>query len=242
MGTRAIVWAGLIGLVAVPAVFAQEQGTAIGKVITVGEDRLVVAVHDQGEMTFEVQQVRDGDKTVPNGAQVAQIKTIKKDQMVRVKWVRAHDGHYYIQELAAGPECGARQGLLTGAVITAGEGRVVVAKDGGGQVTLESAWLRRDGKWDRDPWQDLTSQGVKPGDQVLAMWQIDEGTHYVLRGITKVDPQGQALGLVLLQAELRETYQQIGQLQDQVGQLHHQIGNLQQAIAELAKQSKPAAQ
>jgi TolA-binding protein len=79
------------------------------------------------------------------------------------------------------------------------------------------------------------SQGVKPGDRVMAMWQLDEGTHYVIRGISKLDAEGQALGVVLLQAELRENYQQINQLQDQIAQL-------QNLIHELMKQLKPAGQ
>jgi hypothetical protein len=216
-------------------VVAQQEGGSLGQIITVGEDRIVVGTDGQGQLTFEVQTVQDGDQRVPDKAQVAQIKTLKVGQIVRVKWVKAHDDHYYIRELAAGPEDGARQGLVTGAVITAGEGRVVVAKDGGGQMTLEPMWLRRQGKWDRDVWHDLVSQGLKPGDRVMAMWQLDEGTHYVIRGITKLDAEGQALALVLLQTELRESYQQITQLQDQIGQLQHMLG-------QLMEQLKPAGQ
>jgi hypothetical protein len=172
---------------------------------------------------------------VPDRAQVAQIRTLKAGQIARVKWVKAHDGHCYIRERAVGPENGTRQGLVTGSVITTGEGRVVIAKDGSGQITLEPTWVRQQGKWDRDAWHALMSQGLKSGDRVLAMWQLDEGTHYVIRGISKLDPEGQALSLVLLQAELRESYKQINQLQDQIGQL-------QKLIHELMQQVKPAAQ
>jgi hypothetical protein len=224
-----------IGLLAGGAAVAQQEGGSIGKVITIGEDRIVVATDGQGQLTFEVQTVQDGDQRVPDRAQMAQIQTLKVDQLVRVKWVRAHDGHYYIRELAAGPEDGARQGLVTGSVITASEGRVVLAKDDGGQVTLEPMWLRRQGKWDRDVWHDLVSQGLKPGDKVMAMWQLDEGTHYVIRGISKLDTEGQALAVILLQAELRESYQQITQLQDQMAQL-------QNLINQLIQQTKPAGQ
>jgi hypothetical protein len=222
-------------LMLVAPLAAQQEGGSIGKVLTVGDDRVVVVTDGQGQLTFEVQTVQDGDQRVPDKAQMAQIQALKPNQIVRVKWVRAHDGHYYIRELTSGPEDGARQGLLTGTVISAGEGRVVVAKEGGGQITLEPMWLRRQGKWDRDPWHDLTSQGVKPGDRVMAMWQLDEGTHYVIRGISKLDPEGQALGLVLLQAELREGYQTINELQDQ-------IGHLQQLINQLLERMKPAGQ
>ena len=235
MRTRALMLVVLLGLLSFGVAVAQEEGGSLGKIITVGEDRIVVATDGQGELTFEVQTVQDGDQRVPDKAQVAQIKTLKTNQIVRVKWVKAHDGHYYIRELAAGPEDGARQGLVTGSVITAAEGRVVLAKDGGGQITLEPTWVRQQGKWDRDPWHALMSQGVKPGDRVMAMWQLDEGTHYVIRGISKLDTEGQALSLVLLQAELRENYQQINQLQDQIGQL-------QNLIHELMKQVKPAGQ
>jgi hypothetical protein len=235
MRTGVIVLGLLIGLSMCSVALAQQEGGSLGKIITVGEDRIVVATDGQGELTFEVQTVQDGDQRVPDKAQVAQIKTLKAGQIVRVKWVKAHDGHYYIRELAAGPEDGARQGLVTGSVITAAEGRVVVAKDGGGQITLEPTWVRTQGKWDRDPWHALMSQGVKPGDRVMAMWQLDEGTHYVIRGISKLDAEGQALGVVLLQAELRENYQQINQLQDQIAQL-------QNLIHELMKQLKPAGQ
>ena len=235
MQTRVLALVALLALLSCGIAVAQEEGGSLGKIVTIGEDRIVVATDGQGQMTFEVQLVQDGDKWVPDKAQMAQIKTLKAGQLVRVRWAKGDGGHYFIRELAAGPEDGARQGLVTGSVITAGEGRVVVAKDGGGQITLEPTWLRNQGKWDRDPWHALMSQGVKPGDRVMAMWQLDEGTHYVIRGITKLDAEGQGLGIVLLQAELRESYQQITQLQDQIGQL-------QGMIHELMKQLKPAGQ
>jgi len=235
MVTRVLVWVVGMSLLTPVCAVAQQEGGSIGTIITVGEDRIVVATDGQGQLTFEVQTVQDGDQRVPDKAQMAQIKTLKPDQIVRVKWVKAHDGHYYIRELTAGPEDGARQGLVTGTVITAGEGRVVLARDGGGQITLEPMWLRRQGKWDRDVWHDLVSQGLKPGDKVMAMPQLDEGTHYVIRGISKLDPEGQALAVVLLQTELRESYQQITQLQDQIGQLQHMLNQLMQQL-------KPAGQ
>ncbi len=230
MRTQALAFAVLFGMLSLGAASAQEEGGSLGKIVTVGEDRIVVATDGQGQMTFEVQTVQDGDQRVPDKARIAQIKTLKTDQIVRVKWVKAHDGHYYIRELEAGPEGGAREGLVTGSVVTAGEGRVVIAKDGGGQMTLEPMWLRRQGKWDRDVWHDLVSQGLKPGDRVMAMWQLDEGTHYVIRGIARTDPEGQALAVVLLQTELRESYQQVTQLQDQIGQLQHLINQLMQQM------------
>ena len=45
-----------------------------------------------------------------------------------------------------GPEDGAREGLVTGTVITADESRVVVGSDGGGQITLEATVFFRRGK------------------------------------------------------------------------------------------------
>jgi len=235
MRTQTVVLVVLLSVLSLGVAVAQEEGGVIGKIITIGEDRIVVAAEGQGQVTYEVQLVQDGDKWVPDKAQIAQIRALKTGQLVRVRWRKGDGGHVFIRELAAGPEDGARQGLVTGSVITAAEGRVVVAKDGGGQITLEPTWVRTQGKWDRDPWHALMSQGVKPGDRVMAMWQLDEGTHYVIRGISKLDAEGQALALVLLQAELRENYQQINQLQDQIGQL-------QNLIHELMKQLKPAGQ
>jgi len=235
MRMQALVLAVSLVVLWLGAAVAQEEGGSIGQIITIGEDRVVVATDGQGQLTFEVQTVQDGDQRVPDKAQVAQIKTLKAGQIVRVKWVKAHDGHYYIRELAAGPEDGARQGLVTGSVITVAEDRVVIARDGGGLVTLEPIWLRRQGQWERDPWQALMGTSVKAGDRVLAMWQLGEGTHYIMRGISKLDAQGQALSLVLLQAHLRESYDEINHLQDQIGQL-------QGMIHELMKQLKPAGQ
>lgn len=210
--------AALIGGVA----YAQED-VARGKIITVGEDRIVVAVHDQGQMTFEVASVKDGDQWVKDRAQMAQIQALQKDQMVEVKFTRGDGGHLFIAQLAAGPADQARQGFVTGKVITTGEGRVVVASEEGGQMTLEPSWIRRQGKFQRDPFHELFGQGVKAGDEVIAMWELDEGTHYVIRGISKIDPAGQALALVLMQAQLRETYQQINQLQNQINDLQNML-------------------
>jgi len=189
-----------------------------------------VAVHDHGQMTFEVQTVPDGDQRVKDRAQMAQIKTLSKDQMVHVKWVRAHDGHYYITELFAGPQDGAPYGLLTGTLITAGEDRVVVAQDAGGQVTLEAPWIRRRGQHERDPFYGLLAQDLKPGDKVIAMWQLGEGTHFITRGLAKRDSEGQALALVLLQAELRETYNQVNELENQISGLRSLIERLLEQI------------
>ena len=65
--------------------------------------------------------------------------------------------------------------------------------------------------------------GHQAGDEVIAMWELDEGTHYIIRGISKFDPAGQALALVLMQAQLRETYQQINQLQTQINDLQNML-------------------
>ncbi len=204
------------------ATYAQEDA-ARGKIITVGEDRIVVAVHDGGQMTFEVANVKDGDQWVKDRAQIAQIQALRKDQTVEVRFRRGDGGHLFIAQLTAGPADQARQGFVAGKVITTGEGRVVIASDEGGQMTLEPSWIRRQGKYDRDPFHMLFGEGLKAGDEVIAMWELDEGTHYIIRGISKVDPAGQALALVLMQAQLRETYQQINQLQNQINELQNML-------------------
>jgi len=213
----------LVALLVVCAAAHTEEKVARGKIITVGEDRVVVAVHDGGQMTFEVASVQDGDKWVKDGAQMAQIKTLKPEQMVEVRYNEGDGGHLFIAQLTAGPADQARQGIVRGKVITTGEGRVVVALDEGGQMTLEPTWIRRGGKYERDPFHALFSQGLKAGDEIIAMWELDEGTHYIIRGISTVDPAGQALALALMQAHLRETYQQINQLENKINELQNML-------------------
>jgi len=226
MKLRTALFVLLLGAVVAGYATAQEEGGNVGKIITVGEDRIVVAVHDKGQMTFEVRSVKDGDEWILDRAMLAQIKTLKAEQMVHVMWRKGDGGHMFISEMFVGPEDGARQGIITGTVIATGEGRIVVGKEGGGQVTLEPQWVRRQGKWGRNPFHELFAQGLQPGDEVVAMWELDEGTHFVIRGISKVDPEGQALAATLLQAELRESYQMIRELQDQIGGLRGQVNKL----------------
>jgi len=220
----------LLALVVAGQAVAQKEGGSIGKVITIGEDRIVLEVHNKGQMTFEVQTVQDGDQRVPDRAQLAQIKTLKAEQMVHVKWVQAHDGHYYIQEMFAGPAEGANPGLVTGSILAVSEGRIVVAKDEGGQITLETTWIRRQGKHLRDPFQEAAASQLKPGDKAVAMWQLGEGPHYILRGISKVAPEGQALGIVLLQAELRENYNLVNECQNTINQLNNLLNQLKKQL------------
>jgi len=231
MKLRAAIIAVLLAVVVGGYAVAQEKGQNIGKVITVGEDRVVVGLNNGTQMTFEVRTVQDGDNRVADRAQMAQIKTLKTDQMVHVKWIKGDGGHMFIEEMAAGPEDGARNGLVTGSVIAASEGRVVVAKDGGGQVTLEPMWIRRGGKWENDPYHKLFTQGLEAGDKIVAMWDLDEGTHFVMRGIASVDDEGQALALALLQAEVRETYNMMRDMQDTINNLRGQINKLVEALA-----------
>ena len=228
-----IILAGLVLATGVAGyVIAQDEneGGSVGKIVTVGEDRIVVAIRDQGQMTFEVQSVQDGDEWIKDRGQMAQIQTLKQDQMVHVMWRKGDGGHYFIKELFAGPEDGARQGLVQGSVIVADEGRIVLAKDGGGQITLEPNWVRRQGEWGRNIYHDLFGQGLEPGDHVVAMWQLDVGPHFVIRGIAQTDPERQALAVTLLQAELRESHDMIRELQDQVGSLSEQIRKLSEQI------------
>jgi len=205
-----------------------KEGTARGKVITVGEDRVVVAAAEGGELTIEVARVQQGDEWVKDAAQLEEIKALQPGQEVSLKWGQDHTGHYYLvqAEQQQPQQEKPRQGLVQGTVITTGEGRVALGLDGGGQMTLEPNWIRRQGEWMRDPFIEAFAGSLKAGDKVVALWQLDEGTHYVVRGISEVDPEGQAVALVLLQSQLRETYQEINELQDQVGQLQQQLQQL----------------
>lgn len=219
------------------------EGTAKGPIIVVGEDRIAVQTEGGGQMTFEVAQIKDGDHLVANKAQLAQIKTLKPGDVVQVKWGKDHADHYYIIELnAQGKPALARNGVIQGKVVTAGEGRIVVAAADGAQMTLEPAWIRRQGKWGRDPDQEAFANQCRPGEEIVAVWQIDEGTHYVMRGVARVDAPGQAAALALAQAQMRETAQQVNQLQDQVGQLRGMLDQLIHAVRELQpKAEAPAA-
>ncbi len=230
MKLRAALIAVLLVTVVAGYAVAQEKGGNVGKVITVGEDRIVVGLHNGEQMTFEIRMVKDGENWVADRAQLAQIKTLKAEQMVHVKWVKGDGGHMFIEEMFAGPEDGAKNGLVIGSVITASEGRVVVAKDGGGQVTLEPMWIRRRGNWENDPYHKLFTQGLEAGDKIVAMWDLDEGTHFVMRGVAAVDDEGQALALALLQAEVRESYNMMREMQDTINNLRGQINKLLEAL------------
>ncbi len=233
MKLRAALIAVLLVTVVAGYAVAQEKGGSVGKIITVGEDRIVVGLHDGKQMTFEVRSVPDGDTRIADRAQMAEIKTLKTDQMVHVKWHKAHDGHYYIEEMFIGPADGSRWGIASATVITADEERVVVADDDGGQITLERAWFRRrNQKPLQDPYQGLVGTELKPGDRVVAMWDVAEGTHYMIRGISKIDPEAQALAAVLMQAQMRESY-------NQINELHNEINELKNLINRLLKQLEP---
>jgi hypothetical protein len=214
-----------------------KEGAYRGKVIVIGEDRIVVAVPDHGQIAFEVAQVKDGDATVQDPAMIARIRTLRKDQDVEVKWGQDHTGHYYIVELTASQAGGERRGVVRGRVISAAPDRVVVGRGEGGQETLELTWNHERGEGPGDLFDALVSQDLKPGDEVIAMWELDEGAHYVVRSICKADAAGQALALVLLQAELQETYQRINQLQDRIGRLEDLLRQTLQALQ--AKQAEP---
>ncbi|MFQ6098487.1 MAG: hypothetical protein ACE5O2_12245 [Armatimonadota bacterium] len=211
--------------VASSAVAYVKEGHTRGTVVAVGEDRIVVQADEGGQMTFEVAKVKDGDVWVRDRGQMAQLKTIKKGQKVEVKWGQDHAGHFYVVALKAtgSAQEQPRYGLARGKVITTSEGRIVIALAEGGQMTLEPSWIRRRGKYMRNPDHETVAQGLKSGDEVVAFWVLDEGTHYVVRGISTVEPAQQALAIALMQAELRETYQQINQLQNQIANLQNML-------------------
>lgn len=216
----------VLGLVLCTSLALAQTGSTKGQVVTVGEDRVVVAAEGGGQMTFEVARVRDGDQWVANKAQVAQIKTLKAGDKVDVAWRQGDGGHYFIVEIrssaTAPPQ---RAGVVTGKVVTTGEGRVVIALQDGSQMTLEPRWTRgRNNQWGRDADQQFFAQSLKPGDEVVALWQLDEGTHYITRGIAKVSEGG--LGQAMIQAQLADTQQLINQLMDRINQLQNQIQQL----------------
>ena len=213
------------------------EGTSQGPIIVVGEDRIAVQTQDGGQITFEVASVKDGDQMVKDKGQIAQLKSLKAGDAVQVKWGKDHADHYYIIELALqGKPPAARNGVAQGKVVPTGEGRIVLALADGSQMTLEPAWIRRNGKWQHDPDQEGFAAQCKPGDEIIAMWALDEGTHYIIRGVSRLDGPGQAASQALMQAQLREAYQQINQLQDQVAALRGIVEQLVKAVAEL----KPA--
>ncbi|MFQ5809165.1 MAG: hypothetical protein ACE5JM_06065 [Armatimonadota bacterium] len=218
----------LVVLVSASASAYVKEGTARGTVVAVGEGRLVLQTDEGGQMTVEVATVQDGDRRIKDHGQLAQLKTIKQGQKLEVKWGQDHTGHYSIVQVAAATPAQEqpRNGVARGQVITTGEGRIVIGLVDGGQMTLEPHWIRRRGKFVRDPYQVLFAKALKPGDEIVAIWDLDEGSHFVFRGISKTDPSGHALAIALMQAELRETYQQINQLQNQIQQLQTMIRNM----------------
>jgi hypothetical protein len=226
----------LLTVFSLNAAFAyMAEGTATGKIIVVGEDRVAVQTEEGGQITYEVALVKDGDQMVKNRAQMEQIKTLKPGDTVQVRWGKDHADHYSIIELAKqgqgqGAAPVARTGIIQGKVITTGEGRIVVAGADGAQMPLEPSFVRRNGKWGPDPDQSLFAGQCKPGDEIIAIWNLAEGSHYFIRGVARLDATGQAAAIALTQAQLREAYQQVNQLQDQVAALRGMIDQLLKAM------------
>lgn len=217
----------VVAVVLAASVALAQTGSTKGQVVTVGEDRIVVAAEGGGQMTFEVARVRDGDQWVANRAQVAQIKTLKAGDKVDIAWRQGDGGHYFIVEIKAGAAAAPQQrsGAVAGKVVTTGEGRVVIALEDGSQMTLEPRWIRgRNNQWGRDLDQQLFAQSLKAGDEVVALWQLDEGTHYITRGIAKASEGG--FSQAMTQAQLFETQALLNQLMDRINQLQNQIQQL----------------
>jgi len=206
-----------------------KEGSIEGQIVTVGDDRVVVASADGGQVTLEVPLVKQGEEWVRDPGQLERVHAMKTGDEVDLRWGQDHTGHYYIvaQAEAEEPEKERpRQGVVTGTVVTTGEGRVVIGSDEGGQVTLEPPWIRRDGNWIRDPFYEVYSERLKPGDRIASVWQLDEGTHFVAVGISAVEPEGQATAIAMMQAELREAQNQINRLHDHIGELHNLVRQL----------------
>jgi hypothetical protein len=216
-------------IIAVPAMAWMGEGDTTGVVIVATGDRVVVQADEGGQISFEPPKVKDGDQYVLDQAAVAQMKALKQGDKVSIHWGRDHTNHYYFVKLntpSAMPG-NARNGLAMGKVITTGEGRIVLALAEGGQLTLEPDAVPRGDKWVPDP--DVLSfvSGLKAGDEVVSLWFLDGGTHYIMSGVARNSADGQGLGIVLAQAQMKQMSRQINQLQNQVKALQAQVQKLQ---------------
>lgn len=235
--------AALLALVAVgalprPAHAWMKEGVAAGVVITTGEDRVVVAVQEGGQITFEAANIKQGDQWVKDEHQLAFIKTLKQNDRVRIGWGTDHTGHYYIREIVkdAGDAPAERKGKVVGTVITTGPKRVVIQKAEGGQMTLEPGWVNTGGGWHQDEKQIAFFATLKQGDQVEANWVLD-GTHYQVESIKRtgeasdVGAPAAGPGQPAMAAEIRA-------LRSEIGGLRQEIANLKALIDKLAEQKK----
>jgi len=88
-----------------------------------------------------------------------------------------------------------RAGVVRGTVITTGEDRVVLERvEAGGQFTLEAGFVKTDGgKWVRNPHQLALIRTLKPGDKLVARWQLGEGNHFMIQEMAKLGADGKPL-------------------------------------------------
>lgn len=94
------------------------QGRVQGKVITTGEDRVVIEKHEGGQMTLEAGWVQKGDEWVRNEDHLRVIQTLQPGDPMVAHWRLGDGGHFILQEIALiGPD---------GKAIPAGEGENLV--------------------------------------------------------------------------------------------------------------------
>lgn len=134
---------------------------------------------------------------------------------------------------ATAEEARAREGKVRGTVITVGEDRVVIQKaEEGGQMTLEPRWLG--GGRGRDKEQIAYFHTLKQGDKVEATWKLDEGTHYCVQSITKLDADGRPIRADEGKAEPgqeKPVAVQIHELRAEVTALRQEIMALREMLA-----------
>jgi hypothetical protein len=144
----------------------------------------------------------------------------------------------------------AKEGEVRGEVITVGEDRVVIAKKEGGQMTLEAGWKQVEGKWGRDQQQIAFFKTLKPGDQVGAVWKLDEGTHFCVQRMVKFGPDGKPVADVGPGQPRREEPRKeeprregdaggVNALREEIRSLRNEIAQLRELVMKLLEQQKP---
>lgn len=233
----------MLGLLPQVARAYMEEGAAKGTVVTVGEDRVIVQKDEGGQVTFEVANVKREDQWVKNEDQLAFIKTLKQGDKVEVEWGKDHTGHSFIRSIhkIAAPDTAAgeirKEGRARGTVITTSGERLVIQKAEGGQMTLEPKWVQVEGKWGRDQEQIAFFRSLKQGDQIEANWRLDEGTHFCVTRIAKLDAEGRSVQ-PQGRGEQQPLIAELHALRTEIAGLRQEIAALRELVAKLVEQGK----